>query len=88
VRAGDIGRDPARLDILRAAAGDRRREKAQLEQEPRRLLQAEHQRCRGEAHRQPSGALDERTTQIETRLVEIQRAREAIVGTEIDPLRG
>ena len=46
---------------------DREREKGQLEQE-RRMLQAEHQRCRGEARRLPSAALDERVVQIETRL--------------------
>jgi site-specific DNA recombinase len=83
---------------LRALAEDREHEKVQLELE-RRMLQAEHVGCRGEARKltgvlataastsvgERIAELDERTVQIETRLGEIQGTLGSIETGIVDP---
>jgi site-specific DNA recombinase len=98
-RIRHIGREPALLqETLRALGEDREREKVQLEQE-QRVLQVEHQTCRGEARKlttalavstSPSLAgriaeLDERSAQIEVRLGEIHGSLAAIDAAVVDP---
>ena len=98
-RIRHIGHDPALLqETLRAVAEEKEHERGQLEQE-RRMLQAEHQSCRGEARKLTAALatsastsvaervaeLDHRTVQIETRLGEIQRTIAGIDSGIVDP---
>jgi site-specific DNA recombinase len=99
-RIKDIGRDPALLqETLRAAEEDRQRERPELDKEAR-MLTAELATSRAEARKlvaalaaggdMPSvtarlSELDERATQLETRLGEVQAKIAAIDRGHIDP---